>query len=125
MSRIIIPSLNPPLANFPGGWSLYRWAAAAPSASFLWPEFKLVNSGPRRWGGVRVYRLAWSPIHSRLRRDSQRKLLAAREPELAAQLQLWLELHRDRSWLAEQWTVAEIEEEARRISTSGGPLAST
>lgn len=108
------------MADFPGGWTLHR--IPSPAASFLWPEFKLVNSGPRRWGRRRVYRLAWSPIEARLRRDQQRKLLMTTEPELAARVLLWLELERDRDWLLKQFTLSEIDMEAQRIRGRPWPL---
>ena len=121
MSKIKIPEGSRAVATF-GDWTLYelRPAEDNPSYSFLWVRFKLMlpSETQARQGRRRVVWLSWNPLALRFARGADLAQWQTQQPDLYAEVVLFLELTYDRSWLmhTDGRTAAEIDAEVGRLS---------
>lgn len=115
--RIIRPHDSRRLHQF-GDWALYR---VLDTSSFLWPRFRLMlpDSAPWRRGQHRTFRLTWSPLELRFARDRYTAWFQAEQPDLYAQVELYMSLNHGPEWLTSEdgagYTQAEVDEERERL----------
>jgi hypothetical protein len=98
--RLSIPAEFRSAINF-GDWTLYHLPLAPAGGSFLWQPFKLMlpPRSPIKWGQVRAYRLAWSPLERRFAKSNPVEHLRRAQPVLHDLVESHLHEHFGPDWL--------------------------
>lgn len=119
-----MPALKTPaggvaIAQF-GEWTLYDMPEMGTQPSPLWLRFKLMlpPTTPRKVGKKAAFYLHWGVDAGRLRMDKYSTTLRRQDPEVYAQVEMWMSLYRDMSYVKSQFglTDADIVAERRRLS---------